>query len=107
MEQDRYILTYARKHGMSGVQARKLLERKRTREKYQENKKDIWARAKSFVHCCGQWYPVVSLPFVVPCCYRTFRIAVKRSALHLGCVDRDQLIAHGVVEAGNKAGGID
>ena len=107
MERERDVLAYARKRGMTEVQARKLLERERKAKRRRDHAHGSWATAKSFVHCCGQWYPVISVPMVAPCCGRQYMIVVRRNHLHLGCIDRDQLIAHGVVEAENTAGGID
>jgi len=88
---------------MTGGQARKLVERNRQHER-QRQRKDAWAMARWFVHCCGQWYPVLSLRMALPCCGRKSYVTIKRSDLHIGCINSEQLVAHGVVKEETRLG---
>jgi hypothetical protein len=77
-ERERALLRWARRNGLNGTQARRLLKRER---KDLVGRTHLYDQATSFIPCCGRWYPVVKLPQMTPCCGTVHRLALKRTAL--------------------------
>ena len=83
-DRERRLLAWARRNGLSGAQARRLLTRER---RAIDARAQIFAQATSFIPCCGRWFAVVRLPQMTPCCGRVHRLALKRTALDERGVD--------------------
>jgi hypothetical protein len=78
------LLAWARKNGLDGSQARRLLRRER---KEMVGAREIFDKATSFMPCCGRWFAVVTLPQVTPCCGKTHLVALKRATLDAHGID--------------------
>jgi hypothetical protein len=77
-DRERRLLAWARRHGLTGTQAGALLRRDRQAH---DSHARVFAQARSFIPCCGRWFPVNRLPQVTPCCGEQHLVAIWRRVL--------------------------
>ena len=73
--QMRYVLAFARRHGITGAEAQRFLARQRASLRRQQAwEAQIQALAREYPHQiahCRRWHVLTQIPMRLPCCGRT------------------------------------